>query len=102
MRIITKKTIEEYYKEYPTTKASLQRWIELAEEADWKDISDLRISFRDADPVTVKSGRIVTVFNISGNNFRLITAIHYNKGIVFTLNFLTHAEYSKDKWKDVL
>jgi mRNA interferase HigB len=42
------------------------------------------------------------VFNVCGNDFRLIVAIHYNRGIVYTLRFLTHAEYSKDKWKKEL
>jgi mRNA interferase HigB len=52
--------------------------------------------------VTVRSGRQVVVFNIGGNKYRLITAIHYNRQLVFTLRVLTHAEYSRDDWKDVL
>jgi len=42
------------------------------------------------------------VFNIAGNQYRLITAIHYNVGKVFVLMLLAHAEYGKDRWKDVL
>jgi mRNA interferase HigB len=42
------------------------------------------------------------VFNICGNAYRLICAIHYNTGKVFLLRFLTHAEYDKDRWKDEL
>jgi mRNA interferase HigB len=49
----------------------------------------------------VESGRTVTVFNIT-NDFRLITAIHYNRREVFTLRFLTHAEYDKGAWKNTL
>jgi mRNA interferase HigB len=62
----------------------------------------VRRSFRSADEVTVASGRTVVIFNIGGNRFRLITAIHYNRGKVFELRFMTHAEYSKDRWKDDL
>jgi mRNA interferase HigB len=51
--------------------------------------------------VTVKSNRTVTVFNIT-NDLRLITAIHYNRQEIFTMRFLTHAEYSKNKWKSSL
>jgi len=40
--------------------------------------------------------------HIGGNAFRLICALHYNTGKVFLLRFLTHAEYSKDRWKDEL
>lgn len=52
--------------------------------------------------VRVASERPVFVFNIAGNNFRLIVAIHFNTGRVFLLDFLSHAEYSKDAWKNKL
>jgi mRNA interferase HigB len=42
------------------------------------------------------------VFNICGNKYRLICAMHFNTGKVFLLRFLTHAEYDKDQWKDQL
>ena len=50
----------------------------------------------------VGSGRPVVVFNIGGGKFRLSTAIHYNRGLVYVLDFLTHANYSKGDWKDRL
>lgn len=50
----------------------------------------------------VRSGRSVTIFNIAGNAYRLITAIHYNSGKVFVLRFMTHAEYDRQTWKDDL
>ena len=50
----------------------------------------------------VISKRTVTVFNVCGNKYRLLTALLYNRKIVFTLCFLTHAEYSKDEWKNDL
>ena len=53
-------------------------------------------------PVAVASGRTVVVFNVRGNRYRLVTAIHYNRQIIYTLRFMTHAEYSKNRWKDTL
>ncbi len=44
----------------------------------------------------------MTVFNIRGNRYRLIAAIHYNTQRVYVLRLLTHAQYSKDLWKDGL
>ena len=70
--------------------------------AEWTCLTDVRCTFGHADAVRVKSGRMVVVFNIKGNDFRLITAIHYNVSKVFVLRFLTHAEYSKDGWKEEL
>ena len=63
---------------------------------------DLRRCFPSADQVRVSSGNAVVVFNIHGNAYRLICALHYNTGKVFLFRFLTHAEYSKDRWKDEL
>ena len=74
----------------------------LVEQNDWANIPQLRRVFPSADAVTVRSGRSVTVFNICGNDFRLITAIHYNTHIVYTMLFLTHAEYDKEAWKETL
>jgi mRNA interferase HigB len=65
-------------------------------------MAEVRRAYPHADPVPVASGRSVVVFNIRGNRYRLVTAIHYNRQIVYTLRFMTHAEYSKDRWKDTL
>jgi mRNA interferase HigB len=58
--------------------------------------------FPHADAVKVASGRDVIVFNIKGGRYRLIVAIHFNRGMVFILRFLTHAEYDTDQWKGQL
>ena len=42
------------------------------------------------------------VLNVAGNKYRLVIAAHFNRGIVYTLRSMTHAEYSKQKWKDDL
>jgi mRNA interferase HigB len=44
----------------------------------------------------------MTVFNICGNKYRLIAAIHYNRQRAYVLRLLRHAEYSKNLWKDRL
>ena len=50
----------------------------------------------------MKSGRTVCIFNIRRNEYRLIAAVHFNRQIVFTLRFLTHAEYALAQWKNEL
>ena len=99
MKIIKTLRVEEYARDHSVAAASLIRWIKKAKAADWADFKDVKCGFGNADAVEVDSSRIVVVFNIAGNKFRLITAIHYNIGKVYVLRFLTHAEYSKDKWK---
>ncbi len=102
MWIIKASRVREFAQRYPAAGPSLMRWLALAKAARWRSLTDVRLAIRSADEVLVASGRTVVVFNISGNRFRLITAIHYNCLKVFVLLFLTHAEYSKDRWKDDL
>jgi mRNA interferase HigB len=102
MRIIKVTRIREYAQGHDQARPSLERWLELTKLAEWTSLAEVRCTFRHADQVTVRSGRTVVVFNIKGNDFRLVTAIHYNRAKVFVLRFLTHAEYTKDVWKDEL
>ncbi len=102
MRIITIPRVREYERAYPIAAASLERWIALTRAAIWTNFENLKSTFDSADAVEVASGHRVVVFNISGNKFRLITAIHYDVRKVSVLRFLTHAEYSKEKWKQEL
>jgi mRNA interferase HigB len=44
----------------------------------------------------------VLIFNIRRNDCRLIAAAHFNRQIVYVMRFMTHAEYSKDRWKETL
>jgi mRNA interferase HigB len=81
---------------------ALSAWLTNAKLATWRNISEVREVYPHADPVEVESGRTVVVFNIRGNRYRLITAIHYNRQVLYTLKFMTHAEYSKDHWKETL
>lgn len=68
----------------------------------WFHFPDVRRTFPSADLVTVSSGRTIVIFNIGGNKYRLITAIHYNTRKVFVLRFLTHVEYDSQGWKEDL
>ena len=102
MRLIKPKTIETWSSLHAGAKSALGNWQEVVESARWTGFADLRQTFASADQVKVVSGRTVIVFNIAGNRFRLIAAVHYRTAIVFALRFLTHTEYSKDKWKNDL
>lgn len=54
------------------------------------------------DGIVVASGRVVTVFNIRKNRYRLVTAIHYRGERVYLLRFYTHSDYDDGDWKDQL
>ncbi|TGM42613.1 type II toxin-antitoxin system HigB family toxin [Leptospira biflexa] len=59
----------------------------------FKDFNELKKVFNSVNQVG-----IFTVFNFSGNRFRLIAAIHFNRQKVFVRNILSHSEYDKGKW----
>jgi mRNA interferase HigB len=102
MRIIKPATVNSWAMRHADAAGALEKWMVLLEEAEWKNLIEMRAVISSADEVTVASGRRVVVFNIGGNKYRLIAAVHYNTQIVYALLFMTHAEYSKDKWKKVL
>jgi mRNA interferase HigB len=87
---------------YPKAASYLETWRETVEKAWWRSLADVRLAYPAADGVRMRSGRKVIVFNVCGNDYRLIAAAHFNTQIIFTLRFLTHAEYTKDKWKNEL
>jgi len=94
VRIIKESRLKEYMQEHPQAAPSLTAWMRETRLADWKTLADVRQSFRSADI----AGNL-TVFNIKGNDFRLITFIDYKKHLVFIRAFRTHAEYTKEDWK---
>lgn len=102
MRIISKKRLREFWEKHADARVSLERWYRITEEASWQKLTDVRQTLGSADQVTVASGCRVVVFNIAGNKYRLVAAIHYNARVVYALKVMTHAEYSKDTWKDEL
>ncbi len=102
MRIISRKRLRQFVQRHPDAAEPLDKWHRLLREAQWKNLQDVRRVYPHADTVAVASGNAVTVFNIRGNKYRLIAAIHYNRQRVYVLRLLTHAEYSRDLWKDSL
>jgi mRNA interferase HigB len=102
VRIIKEAFLVAAGREYPSATRHLDVWRKIVKNATWRNLVDVRQSYPDTDSVKVRSGRTVFVFNIRRNDYRLIAAIHFNRQIVFTLRFMTHAEYSKDRWKEIL
>jgi mRNA interferase HigB len=102
MRIIHGGTVKAWAEQHPDAAVALAAWVQNASQARWRNLTEVRKVYPHADPVNVASRRTAVVFNIRGNRYRLVTAIHYNRQVVYTLRFMTHAEYSKDRWKDTL
>ncbi len=102
MKIIGKKRLEDFCQLHRDAKNWLVKWHEAVRSAQWKSIKDVRQTFRHADAVKARSGKTVTIFNVRGNRYRMVTAIRYDGGRVHVRWLGTHAEYMKGKWKDTL
>lgn len=95
MRIITRRRIIEFSNIHKDAENSLNAWYKIISKTNFASFNDLRKTFPSTDLVNN-----LTVFNIGGNKYRLIAAVHYNRNIIFIRQILTHKEYDKNKWKE--
>lgn len=89
MRIIKIKTLEDKWEKHPDAEGALKAWIDDVEDADWESPNDVQERYPNARPI--EDNRIV--FDIKGNDYRLIVHVFYPAKVVYTKWFGTHAEY---------
>lgn len=95
MHIISRKKLLEFSQAHANASVPLDNWYRIAKAAKWKHLEEVRQDLLSAEAV----GKF-TVFNIKGNDYRLIVDIIYSTQRIYIKYVLTHAEYDKDKWKD--
>ena len=94
VRIISKRALREFWEWHPEAERRLRLWHQVVAAAEWSTWEDVRQTFPAADLV----GRFV-VFNVGGNNYRVIARIEFKWRRVYIRHVLTHSEYSTDAWK---
>lgn len=92
--MISVKKLREFWTIYPDAELPLRSWVKRVEGSNWRNFAELRADYPHAD----RYGRCI-IFNIRGNHYRLVTAVHFNRQKVFVRNILTHIEYDKEGWK---
>lgn len=95
MHVITRKRLREFSARHKEAAEPLGAWYTIMSRTDFGTFAELRRTFGSVDKV----GKF-TVFDIGGNKFRLIAAMHYNRKKVYIRHVLTHAEYDRGKWKE--
>lgn len=95
MHILSLSRLHAFWARHPEAESPLRAWYQVAKQARWQRFTDVRTRYRSADQV----GKF-TVFNIAGNQYRLITVIHFNTGRLYVRHVLTHAEYDRGTWKN--
>ncbi len=91
MRIIAKKTLRDFWEKHTDSEEQLKAWYHETEKANWLTPNDIKKEHKTAS--FLKNNRVV--FNIKGNNYRLIVRINYDYGIIWIRFIGTHAEYDK-------
>ena len=91
MRVIAKRTLRDFWEKHADSEQQLKAWYNEAEQADWKSPNEIKKDYPSAS--ILEDNRIV--FNIKGNNYRLIVRINYKYSILWIRFIGTHAEYDK-------
>lgn len=94
MHVIAKPTLIDFWSMHPDAQGPLQAWLALMQNSSFASFDELRRVFARADRVAG-----LTVFDTGGNKYRLIAAIHYNRGKVYVRHVLTHTDYDRGTWK---
>lgn len=93
MHIVSVRKLCDFWRENPAAEGVLRHWHSIAKSSVFDNFNDLRRRFQSADYAAP-----YTVFNVGGNNYRLIALIHYDARRIYIRGILTHADY--DCWGD--
>jgi len=97
MNVISKRTLVKFYTQHPQAKSALEVWHSDARKATWSTPADIKQLYSSAS--FLQDNRVV--FNIKGNDYRLIVHIDYPRKIVRVKFIGTHSEYDKINAKDL-
>lgn len=89
MKVIAVSTLKAYWERHPKSEGPLKAWHDEARQAAWKTPQDIKNAYRSAS--FIANNRVV--FNIKGNDYRLVAAVAYQVGVVYIKFIGTHAEY---------
>ena len=91
VRVIAKKILRDFWTKHKDCEHQLKSWYHEAELADWKSPKEIKKEFAPAS--FLQNNRVV--FNIKGNNYRLIVRVNYDYGIIWIRFMGTHQQYDK-------
>jgi mRNA interferase HigB len=91
MRVVARRTLREFWEQHPDAEQALQAWYHDVRQATWTTPSDIRAVYANAS--IIANNRVV--FNIRGNQYRVVVAINYPHGIVYIRFVGSHQEYDR-------
>lgn len=91
MRIFTEKLLKEYATKHPEALTAIQDWIQKVKKSQWSSFADIKRTFNSVDYV----GNQRYVFNIKGNDYRLVVVVQFRPQFVYVRFIGTHSEYDR-------
>ena len=91
MRVIAKKILRDFWEKHNDCEQQLKSWFQEAEKANWINSNQIQSEYPNSR--VIENNRVV--FNIKGNNYRLIIKVNYKYGMIWIRFVGTHAEYDK-------
>lgn len=91
MRVIALGTLRAFWENHPDARQPLQAWYDDVRHALWQSPSDIKTVYRNAS--IIANNRVI--FNIKGNDYRLIVAVNYRFGIIYIRFVGSHKEYDR-------
>ncbi len=89
MRVIAVKNLRDFWEIHPSAEAPLKAWLDDAKAANWRSPADIKARYANAS--VLKSRRVV--FNVKGNDYRLIAAVAYQFEAIYIKFVGTHRQY---------
>lgn len=91
MKVIAVSTLKSFWERHPDAEQPLKAWYDEARHASWTSPQDIRNRYASASFV----GKNRVIFNIKGNDYRLIVAVAYRFQAAYVKFVGTHAEYDR-------
>jgi mRNA interferase HigB len=91
MRVIAISRLKAFWQKHPNAMVPLQSWYAIASRAKWETPADVKADYRSAS--FLAGNRVV--FNVKGNDYRLVVVAHYNRGVLYVRFVGTHAQYDQ-------
>jgi len=95
VKLVGLDALTRFGEKHERAQSPLRKWRNVVEAAEWRHTADMKKTFRTADVVGSQ-----TIFNIGGNNYRLVARVSYVLQTVLVQHVLTHAKYDKEDWKE--
>ena len=97
MRIVARTTLQKFWERNPQSKVALCSWYNTVAKAEWTCLADIKSTFNSVDYV----GNQRYVFNIKGNDYRLVVVIKFTPKLVYIRFVGTHTEYDRIDCKNI-